>query len=113
MLLITDAVFLRLSADKVVAEVDIVFNAGPTSAAKFRRAASSFDLIITASVACSNGAGQPTPTPTATNSQNAGNPKQASLCSNAAIETTDTAEWFNYGVNYPSYCRRILLKYLG
>ena len=86
-------------ADPAPAEVDIVFQAGPTSAAKFRRAAAAFDLIITASVPCSNGAGQPAPTPTATNSQNAGNPTQASLCINAAIETTDTAEWFNYGVS--------------
>ena len=91
--------------DLALAEVDIVFQAGPTSAAntaaKLRRAASSFDLIITASVPCSSGAGQPAPTPTATDSQNAGNPTQASLCSNAAIETTDTAEWFNYGVSSP------------
>lgn len=87
------------SAASGVTEVDIVFQAGPSSAAKFRRAAFSFDLIITASVPCASGAGQPKPSPTATNSQNAGNPTQASLCSNAAIETTDTAEWFNYGVD--------------
>ncbi|KAF6229438.1 hypothetical protein HO133_007554 [Letharia lupina] len=87
------------SAASGVSEVDIVFNAGPTSAAKFRRAASSFELIITASVPCSDDAGQPSPTPTATNSQNAANPSQASLCSNAAIETTDTDEWSNYGVD--------------
>ena len=85
--------------DNTVAEVDIVFQAGPTGAARIRRAASSFDLIITASVACSNDAGQPYPSPTATNSENAGNPSQASLCSNAAIETTDTNEWVAYGVS--------------
>ena len=93
--------FLKNPADNDVAEVDIVFNAGPTSAAKFRRAASSFDLIITASVPCSDDPGQPTPSPTATNSENAANPSQASLCSNVAIETTDTAEWSNYGVSCP------------
>lgn len=92
-------VYLQNSADNHIAEVDIVFNAGPTSAAKFRRAASSFDLIITASVPCSKDAGQPSPSPTATNSDNAANPSQASLCSNAAIETTNTDEWFNYGVS--------------
>lgn len=37
-------------------EVDIVFIAGPTSAARFRRAASSFDLVITTSVDRSNDA---------------------------------------------------------
>ena len=89
--------FIKPLADNTLAEVDIVFNAGPTSGAKFKRTASSFDLIITASVPCSNGAGQPAPTPTATSA----NPAQASLCSNAAIETTDTAEWFNYGVSSP------------
>ena len=93
--------FKNLVTDNTVAEVDIDFNAGPTSAAKFRRAASSFDLIITASVPCSNDAGQPSSSPTATSSNNAVNPSQASLCSNAAIETTDTDEWFNYGVSCP------------
>lgn len=98
----THTVLLKDLANDAVAEVDIVFNAGPTSAAKFRRAASSFDFIITASVPCSNDAGQPTQTPTAaTTGDNAANPSQASLCSNAAIETTNTDEWFNYGVNCP------------
>lgn len=97
----TNKGLLEHPADYALAEVDIYFNAGPTSAAKFRRAASSFELIITASVPCSNDAGQPSPSPTATNSDNAGNPSQASLCSNAAIETTDTDEWFNYGVSCP------------
>lgn len=101
--------FLDHVAYNAVAEVDIVFQAGPTSAAKFRRAASSFDLIITASVPCSNGAGQPTPSPTATNSENAANPSQASLCSNAAIETTNTDEWFNYGVSFPVSSRGMQL----
>ena len=105
--------FIKPLTNNALAEVDIVFNAGPISAAKFRRAASSFDLIITASVACSNGAGQPALTPTATNAQNAANPTQASLCSSAAIETTDTAEWFNYGVSSPISSRRRELTHLG
>ena len=95
-------------AKTTLAEIDIVFNALPTSAANasgakfrrdanFRRAPASFDFIITASVPCSDDPGQPQPTPT--NSENSGNPSQASLCSNAAIETTDTNEWVAYGVS--------------
>ena len=105
MLFFTYLLSFMSPTDNALAEVDIVFQAGPTTsasaAAKLRRAAASFDLIITASVPCSDGAGQPAPSPTATNSENAGNPTQASLCSDAAIETTDTAEWFNYGVSSP------------
>ena len=94
--------FVSELANTTIAEIDIVFNAGPTGAAnaskaKFRRAAASFDFIITASIPCSDNPGQPKPTPT--NSENAGNPTQASLCSNAAIETTDTNEWVAYGVS--------------
>lgn len=54
----TDKAILELLVDNAAAEVDIVFNAGPCSAAKFRRAASSFELIITASVTCSASARQ-------------------------------------------------------
>ena len=105
MLFFTYMLSFMSPTDNALAEVDILFQASPTTsasaAAKFIRAAASLDLIITDIFPCYDGSGQPAPSPTATNSENAGNPTQASLCSDAAIETTDTTEWFNYGVSSP------------